>query len=645
VESDAHGDPSTLVTAITRTNGGLWIGQLGRGAHLRGADGTTRWVHASDGLPSDEITRILEARDGTLWIGTRAGLARERDGRFETIKIGDGTHNPTISDLEEDEDGNVWIAAFGGLARAKGSHADAFPPSAGFPFLTTSVALDGIGNVWVGTSTGVCRIPRSEFERFLQSGARPRPFRCFDESDGFRNRETDMGGRPVAHFRDGRLGFATVAGLAVVHPEKVTSEGLAPLIDIQQVEADGVALGVAELRTLAPGTRQLRVDYAALTYVAPNRVRHRYRLEGYDRDWVDAGNRRSAHYTNIPPGTYRFVVTAENGRGVWNETGASFRIQQRAHFYQTVPFYLSAAGLLLGGALAAYGLRVRQLKRIAAVLEKRVEERTVALRSALVQLEEKDARLHSDLMQARSFQRAMLTEVPGNESVQFTTLYQPTELIGGDIYDIAEMPWGGFRILLADTTGHGVQASLRTMVIKTEYDRLKATCRRPSELLGALNRALAKFPEGSVSCSGCCIDIHGMEAGRSRVVYANAAHPEVLHRSSAADTMGGLYLPSMYLGILEDCEYSDLESEMLPGDWLLLYSDGAIEEVNADGVMFGEERLREAFRDATSRTSGTEAALAVRRAITRFTGRDEESALTADDMMLLLVELRPRADT
>jgi len=207
--------------------------------------------------------------------------------------------------------------------------------------------------------------------------------------------------------------------------------------------------------------------------------------------------------------------------------------------------------------------------------------------------------------------------------------------VGGDIYDISEIEPGWFRIFLADTTGHGIQASLRTMVIKAEYDRLKTGMRTPSALLSQLNTQLASNKHRKVGATACCIDLR-LVAGGAVVTYSNAAHPEVFRLGQEVDS---LYVPGMYLGLSADMEYTDTECRLEPGHALLVYSDGAIELQNADNAMFGSDCLAETARAAIARGDDVQAALdTINAKLTAYRG----ARAADDDITLLLFRVAQR---
>ncbi|MGO9709416.1 MAG: SpoIIE family protein phosphatase, partial [Polyangiaceae bacterium] len=388
---------------------------------------------------------------------------------------------------------------------------------------------------------------------------------------------------------------------------------------------------------LPAGSRDFQIIYTALSLTAPKRVRFKYELEGFDKEWIDAGDRRAAYYTNLAPGPYRFRVIACNDDGVWNEDGDSVAFVLLPHFYQTLPFYLACA---LAIALAGTGilrLRVRALREKARELEAKVEERTHELAKASGELEvtyralaEKDQRQHADLLQAKAFQEKILPKLPKGGTVRFRAVYRPADLVGGDVYDVCQLAEGHYRVFVADLTGHGVQASLRTMVLKTEYDRVKLAPEGPAHVLAELNRKLATvYPDLAMRCSACCFDVIADDDGIA-LRYANAAHLPLLRVSEGEVTE--IYDRGTFLGVQPDAPFSQRDVKLGPRDRVVAYTDGICEQEDEVGDPFGIDRMQELL----ARTPGDADRIVhdLDAALTAFAG---ERPLD-DDVVILCVE-------
>jgi serine phosphatase RsbU (regulator of sigma subunit) len=254
---------------------------------------------------------------------------------------------------------------------------------------------------------------------------------------------------------------------------------------------------------------------------------------------------------------------------------------------------LEAKSRIATKALATYQQRVLQMEEHAAALAQANQESKLAnerLQSALRHLEEKDRRITEDLQQAWSFQQRILPRLPPPGRLAFSVIYRPAELVGGDIFDVVQLGEGHFRVFIADATGHGVQAALRTMILKSEYDRIKDEHGTPESLMAALNRRLTSlFPQLELQCSGACFDLRLGAPGEALLRYATAAHPPLLHIS--ADGAREIYQAGPFLGVIDPIALEPVEVQLRAGDRLFAYSDGLIEQWGRSEQAFGVERV------------------------------------------------------
>ncbi|HZI50047.1 MAG TPA: ATP-binding protein [Pyrinomonadaceae bacterium] len=214
----------------------------------------------------------------------------------------------------------------------------------------------------------------------------------FSTADGLRSNECNPGSPSAFRTRDGKFWFATVKGVSSIDPNNIKLNPLPPPVAIERVSIDGKSFSPREPAEVAPGAGDLEFKFTALSFVAPQKVRFKYKLDGFDREWIDAGTTRTVRYTNIGPGQYRFRVMACNNDGKWNETGASFGFYLRPRFYQTYWFYtfIAVSFVLLG--LTLHRIRVRTLEHRKTELERLVDVRTKDLLQTTRQLEEANRR-------------------------------------------------------------------------------------------------------------------------------------------------------------------------------------------------------------------------------------------------------------
>ena len=232
-------------------------------------------------------------------------------------------------------------------------------------------------------SKGAFRVSKRELNDFAEGRVRSVTSAVYGLEHGLSSTVGTVGHASGAYrSRDGRIWLAWAIGLSVVDPRTISTNTLAPAVHIEDVTIDGKVFGPKQHADSPPGSGDLAFLYTGLSFLAPEKVRFRYKLEGYDRDWIDAGDRRAAYYSNIPPGRYTFHVKAANNDGVWNETGDTYAIYLAPHLYQTPWFYalsVLAFGLVLSGG---YRLRVKTLKAREQHLEHLVDERTEELKHA-----------------------------------------------------------------------------------------------------------------------------------------------------------------------------------------------------------------------------------------------------------------------
>lgn len=345
--------------------GTLWIGTRRGLSQYRNGKFTT-WT-ALDGLGSDLVGAMLDARGGGMWIATLGGLTRWQNGQFHNYAQRDGLSNHIITALHQDPDGTLWIGTHGGgLNRWRnGVFKPVSTKGADLPANVYGILSDDSGNLWISSNEGVARVNRAALNRYVDGAASSVRVQSYGIADGMKISEASSGGHPAAwRLRNGALWFATLKGAATVDPAHLDANSVPPLMAIERFSVDDKPepAAASDLLKIPAGSRRFAFNYAALTFAAPGKVRFRYKLDGFDHHWIDAGSQRSASYTNLRPGRYTFLVMATNNDDVWSVAPASLSFQLQPYFYQTIWFYVPifvAAALL---AWLAYLWRVRQVE-------------------------------------------------------------------------------------------------------------------------------------------------------------------------------------------------------------------------------------------------------------------------------------------
>jgi ligand-binding sensor domain-containing protein/signal transduction histidine kinase len=354
-------------------SGNLWIGT--RGGLTRMKDGVFKTFTEVDGLPNDLITTLYEDLKGNLWIGTFGGLGKLTMEEFTTFTTRDGLSSDAIISLHEDSDGTLWIGTNGGgLNRMKDGKFTAYTTSNGLlDDVVYRILEDGRNNLWLSCRRGIFHISKKELDEFARGTIASIAPVAYGTADGMMTRECSGGGDPAGwRGSDGKLWFPTIKGVAMIDPERIKTNSHAPPVVIEQIHIDDQSFAPSERFELPAGTTRFDLYYTAPSFVAPENVRFKYKLEGFDTDWIDSGTRRTAYYTNLRPGAYTFRVIASNNDGVWNQTGAAFSLYLKPYFYQTYWFYAVCLVAMVMLAWLLFRLRVRGMQaQFSAVLAER----------------------------------------------------------------------------------------------------------------------------------------------------------------------------------------------------------------------------------------------------------------------------------
>jgi signal transduction histidine kinase/ligand-binding sensor domain-containing protein len=356
-----------------------------------------------DGLPSDDVRSFYLDHEGGLWVGTAAGLAKWVEGRFAAAP---GGPRVAIHGIAEDHLGRLIVTSEQGIyRRERGGFQELGQPRMSLR-AASSIFRDPDGLVWVGTtrtglrlidksgkitgfyvrdglydsgiygfllddhdrlwmscSKGIFWVRRADLLRFAEGAIKSFESTPYSRRESLRVVEGTPNVQPVAaKARKGQLWFSTKRGLIVLDQDRLQLNTPPPPVVIEDPVVNGRSVRPDLVSQLPPGSNNLRFTYAGLSYIAPTQLRFRYMLEGYDSQWTDAGTRREAFYTNLPPGTFRFRVATCNPEGVCNGNSPPVEFSLAPHLYQRAWFPLSIVALVLAAAVAAYRLRIRRLR-------------------------------------------------------------------------------------------------------------------------------------------------------------------------------------------------------------------------------------------------------------------------------------------
>jgi signal transduction histidine kinase len=362
-------------------DGTLWIGNREGLHHFDGKRFVT--YNAQSGLTNSFVLSIYQASDGVIWVGTNGGgLNKFENGKFSSYTTHNGLSNDIVWSIHGEPDGTLWLGTNGGgLNRFQGGKFTSYTTANGlFDNVVFEILDDGLGQLWMSSDKGVFAVRKDELEALAQRRRRTISSTVYGIDEGMKSRECNGGFQPAGwRTRRGLLCFPTVKGLAMVDSARLVQHLAPPLVAIERVLADQKEIAVDAPADLPPSGGKLDFQFTGLSFEAPEKIRFRYILEGFDKEWTDAGTRRAAYYTNIPPGHYRFRVIASNHDQAWSPEGASVSFILEPHFYQTWIFFLLLAVIVGALAYGAHKLHVRHLRHRQLELLQLVDARTFAL--------------------------------------------------------------------------------------------------------------------------------------------------------------------------------------------------------------------------------------------------------------------------
>jgi signal transduction histidine kinase/ligand-binding sensor domain-containing protein len=406
-------------------DGRLWIGKKS-GLGVINA-GQFRQYLPEDGIARTEVRALAEAADGAIWVGAGDGtLTRVATNGISNFKVRDAGSGQPIWSLLPDADGVLWIGTFrGGLLRFQEGKFTRYSTREGFPDdVICQILDDGAGRLWLGSKQGIFHVDKAELNEFAAGKRTTINCTAYGRYDGLPSLECSDNYQPACwRTQDGRLLFTTLKGVVAVRPGEVSVNTLPPPVLIERAVVDGVEqklerVNAANVRARAtplrlvvpPGKQQVRIQFTGLSFVSPDRVRFKYRLEGPDREWSEPSTARFAEYNLLPPGDYRFVVKACNNDGVWNEGGAALQLVVQPHFYERWEAKLLAT--IVGLGMVVFAVRRIYVRRYRRKLEHVERQRAIERDRARIA---KD--IHDDLG-AGLTHIALLSELARRDSAQ-----------------------------------------------------------------------------------------------------------------------------------------------------------------------------------------------------------------------------------
>lgn len=527
-------------------SGNLWIGGA-PGYITRFSNGSFSGIPISPENNPAPVYSIFEDNTGTLWIGSENKVILYKNGSISTLEEKDGFLQGLYTNISQDSKGNIWLISYGGgLIRYSNGKITKFTNKNGLPttliksiyhrrsgdillgtdgkgliLLNKDGSMSKIGKsaglphddiyfitddnsnrLWFSTGKGIFSCLEKDLDNVVQNNGTKIQATTYGTRDGMIAIECNSGFFPAGwKTSDGTLCFPTVKGIALVNPLKGIKNTLQPNIVIESITVnDSIFENKNAEFSFAPGVERLAITFTALSLIAPEKIKFKYKLEGWDDSWIDYGNERTAYFTNLTPGKYTFRVIACNNDGVWNNVGASVTFEIAPKIWQTIWFRILLVIALLGVLYFIYVLRVRALRKRQQELEKIVEERTNDLWSANQSLQNANSQLEKNIREIEALNQNLIEL--NNEKNEF---------LGIAAHDLKN-PLSGI-MLTASNVKNFIKA-LKTEDIVSMMGKVETSAQRMREIIthlldinaletGNINHRLEEFDLKSVVDTIC----------------------------------------------------------------------------------------------------------------------------------------------
>jgi len=562
VEGDSTTLSSDRVWSMAFDNQGkLWLGTFGGGINI--FDPITNIVTYKKNIPDDStslvdnnIIRVFKDSKGNMWIGSTKGLSKyiRETNEFKNYRETDGLANDFVYGILEDDSGHLWLSTNNGLSR--------FNPT---------------------TET----------------------FRNYYFEDGLQGNEFNQNAF-AKDYKSGRLLFGGANGFNVFSPNKIKENMYLPQIAFtnylryntddeegKPIIEKGISVRDSILLTFKDNI--VTLQFSALSYYNNSENQYRYKLEGFNENWIQLGNNHTVTFTNLSPDDYVLRVIGSNNDGIWNEEGASLFVEVLPPWWRTNIAYAAYAILFLS---MLYGLRRIEINRREQKTRMRENElRLKATEAEKRAIEIENERKTKELEEARELQLSMLPrELPKLPNLEIAAFMKTATEVGGDYYDFIVQDNGVLNVAFGDATGHGLQAGTMVTLMKGFFTSDAAKL----GLQEFMNHCTAMIKE--IKLGRILMSFSLLRFDDSKLLITSAGMPPIYYYDSNKKEVEEITIQGMPLGAMRKFSYKLVEREIKSGDTLLLLSDGLPEQMNMNEEMFGYPRVSERFKDFVNDT-------------------------------------------
>jgi ligand-binding sensor domain-containing protein/serine phosphatase RsbU (regulator of sigma subunit) len=574
--------------------GNLWIGTFGGGINIFNPKKEQFQriqfdPNDSTGLPDNNIIRVFKDSKGTMWIGTTKGLSKylKETKNFKNYDEKDGLANSFVYGILEDDNGNLWLSTNNGLSKFN---------------------------------------PESE------------TFRNYYYEDGLQGNEFNQNAF-AKDQRTGNLLFGGPNGFNVFHPDSLKDNTYLPPIVFTKYlryntdDEEGKPIlekGISERDSIFLTYKDniVTFEFAALSYFNNNDNQYRYKLEGFNENWIQLGNNHTVTFTNLSPGDYNLRVIGSNNDALWNEAGTSLLIHVAPPWWRTTIAYGIYAILFF---TLMYSVRRFELKRREQKTKLRENElRLKATEAEKRAIEAENERKTKELEEARQLQLSMLPkELPNLPNIEIAAFMRTATEVGGDYYDFLVQEDGALNVAFGDATGHGLQAGTMVTLMKgfftSDSSRLGL-----QEFMSHCSRVIKEIKLGRILMSFSYLKINN-----NKLSITSGGMPPIYYHRKDSNQIEEIVIQGMPLGAMRNPSYNLVEKELRTGDTILLFSDGLPEQMNSKEEMFDYSRVKDHFNDILTDDPDTIIKKLVEAGDDWMNGRSQD-----DDITIVVIKIK-----
>ncbi len=552
--------------------------------------------NTEEGLPHNDIEHLFLDSDNKLLFATRSNGIYEINHRGEVEEYFTvGQYELEFNSITQDVNRDLWVSTFGqGIFLLLADTVINITVNDNLKSnYCYSISTADSNYVWVGHRLGLSRINIYDYS-----------IKTFDIDIGI---EGDCNPNAVSVSNNGKLYFGTTDGLIQYDVRKGGKKSVPPKTNILRVLISDVEYDISKPIVLPYSTYKLKVEFVGLNYNDPDAVQYQYKLEGYDPDWSDISDLRSASYSRIEDGEYKFYVRAYGADMNFEKKLTGFTLKIKPPIWKMWWFIVSMIVLAILLVVTIIKLRERRQKEIQEYLEKRLDERTREVVEQKEEIEIKNRDITDSINYAQRIQTSILPPIKKlQQSFSGSFIfYQPRDIVSGDFYWFDKVAEGRFVIVCADSTGHGVPGAFMSMIGTT---LIKDICisqkaNSPADILKSLDSQLTSTlhqnSDGVKSNDGMDIMVCEINTNTNFLRYASAMRPMIVYRNSeqiyikgSRNSIGGQYDGK------DEKEFENHEVQLNTGDLIYMFSDGYPDQFGGPlGKKFKMVRLKNLLKD------------------------------------------------